>query len=420
LGVAAKLFGSSVFVLRALALVAVAATCVALFRLSHAFEREGTTIGLLAAAFYIGFTATPEGLAGNPELILTPFVLWALVPIVRASVRGSPLGLRAAALAGIWLGIAVQIKTTALVEAAFALAFVAFATAEPRQRSALLLAGIALPTVMLAAAYAAAGQFGAFLDANVSSNARRLGYAIHTNVPFARTLGQEFKAFFPASLLAFGVPFAGADAPARERCALWWIVAWLLLDLLQVFAERERYPHQFLNAMAPAAILGAYSATALLRRFAPTNARLPALALLGAFAIGYHCIGNDVRAVRQLRGENLDSADAAVAYLRKHLGNRTFFDVDDRSLILVMVDRPLTSRYAPGFLTSEPMSQLAGIDGRAELDRIFATRPEVAIHERQNALSESPAEARDVERQLRDYVAVFCAGAHCVYERKAP
>ena len=80
-------------------------------------------------------TASGAGLAANAELILTPFVVWAFVPIVRAAANRSRLDARVAFASGLLLGIAVELKLTALGEAAFALAFAGFAAGAGAGRS---------------------------------------------------------------------------------------------------------------------------------------------------------------------------------------------------------------------------------------------------------------------------------------------
>ena len=419
LGAAVRIFGANIYVLRAIACLSVLATCSGLYAMAAAFASERRAIAWLAVASYAGMTASGAGLAANAELILTPFVVWAFVPIVRAAANRSRLDARVAFASGLLLGIAVELKLTALGEAAFALAFAGFAAGAGAAGILAMAAGIALPSALMLGVYAADGSVPNFLAANVFAMTRRVGFAPSEHVSIVRTIVQQFRSFLPSSLLVLLVPFALPACSSRERRLALWLAAWVVFDFVQVFAEGELYPHQFLDAMAPAAILGAWCAVRILRRTGPQRFVPAILGALGLFALVVHAAPSELLAAGQLRGHGLNDRDALAAYLRTNLAHRTLFVVDDWSLFYALANEPIPSRYAP-FFSSAALARLAGFDAQTEIDRVFATEPQVVLRttDADTAGDEGSAISTDIASHLHAaYSKVFCAGLHCAYSR---
>jgi 4-amino-4-deoxy-L-arabinose transferase-like glycosyltransferase len=256
----------------------------------------GAPAGWTAAAFlFVGLWAPGWGgywaRAQAEELLALPVFAAALAAV--AARDRAPFAL----VAGVLTGMAGLYKIAGL-----AVAFVwpllwlerrRFAAA--LARTALLLAGIAIPWLCASGWFAAHGAFAAFVDGVFR-------YQRHIAAVIAPPVGDVVASF--AVTLARQVPWLLALAAAgiailvaRRRREAVWLTAWLLATSAAVIAQRQLAGYHFLLVIPALALAAALGCVELVRLAAATPwrpARVGALALLaialvlaGKFALSF-------------------------------------------------------------------------------------------------------------------------------------
>lgn len=257
-----RAFEDGVLGVRLLATLFAALGAFALYRIAIALFRPGTTIGIATAIAYLLFSGENSGLAGNTEAFFIPLTLVGFA-LALGNPPGSP-GWPADLAAGLALGLAFQIKFVVLFDlAALSLALVMLAGAPDRAflqriretlpRVVAIAIGFAAPSLAVFVWYAAAGELGAWLGANISAN---LGY-------FDRPFGSFAVPLFAA--INYGPLCVGAGlallfgrrlaASARERRGLLVGAVWIAAVLVGLFLLRRWYEHYFIQLLPPLCLL---------------------------------------------------------------------------------------------------------------------------------------------------------------------
>ncbi|MDO6415070.1 glycosyltransferase family 39 protein [Sphingomonas sp. BIUV-7] len=332
------------------------------------------TAARLAGAASLIFTIVFDGAGGQAPVFYNPLVAGAALIVLRALATPPAEDRRfvaQGALAMALIGIAIQIKYTALFEGV-TMGLALLWTARRRGIdahlpgiAALWIAIAILPTLLAFAAYAAAGHGEAFAYANFVSIGDRPGTA-------AYKLGKRL-----AAIVALGLPLIAAAAVGlrvRQRSdeaqrARLFLLVWLIGAVIGFFALGSLYKHYALPLVAPLAVFAA-PAFDVGRRD-----RWRAIVVLGlglAIAVG-------MSAVRlRARGGEQQSADL-VAAIRPHLTDRLFV-FDGEPALYLLTGAKLASPYAfPNHLNQKKESHAIGTDQSAELRRVIASRPSVVV-----------------------------------------
>ena len=235
----------------------------------------GTGRAAVAAGLVVLLSASTmlQGTDLNTEHLLTlpaaAAVLWAL-SLDRPGTRGGPFAI------GIVGGIAILAKASAgpIVLAAL-IPLLTHRSARGQSGLATIVrfgAGLALPLVVVIAAYAAAGGLDDFVFANWTYNSRYVGEQGFALTPH----GPEAIQFLSGAALCWGLVRLGS---VEGRDVLTWtLLAWLLGAWLGAQASSRGYPHYYAPIVAPAIAL-----LALPPR--PVSGAV-ALARAGALALG--------------------------------------------------------------------------------------------------------------------------------------
>lgn len=331
--------------------------------------------------------------SGQSEVFLVPFLLGALV-LVHDMPRGHAS--RRAAGAMLLAGLALQIKYSVLPQCLF-LGLAALWHFR-RERPLRLLArafGFAalglLPTLLVAALYAARGEFAAFWFANFVSIFER-GAASS-----GRFAAQHLPALAPLIALSAGGIYAAWRAERRPpRTAYLLIVGWAAASLAGIYMLGTVYLYYF-AAFVPAALLLAVPIFDVRQKlgWAP-------LVLAG---IGACLVLNLPRHWELSRRARADVArlEAAIA---PHVGAERCLLVFDGPMVLYqLTESCLPTRYIYSDHLNNPLERSAlGVPQEHEVARILAAKPgAIVVAESTLADRSTPARRHVADAVARHY-----------------
>lgn len=422
LAAAMFLFGKTILAIRLVNDLAIAATAAALYAIGTTLRRDGATIGFTAACFYAAMTISDSGLSAVAESFYAPFIALVFAVVLGRSPAVSARPLCSLAL-GASLAAAVLVKESAAIEAAYAACVVVWYTG---LAAAIPLALGFVSTLGLAIVpYAVTGHLAPFWDANVSSIARRAPIVVPDVAPRRSIVGSQLLAFFPATLLAFGVPFflGSRDTDAELRRTIAIVLGWFVASVATVISIREYLGNHFIGAMAPASLLAAIVVVHAARRLR-WQALVPAAIALAILAhAGYQFVVAAPVAFDRIRSGDVTYGDPSAELARYLVAHRTaremLYVADDRTALYLLADAEPPTRFAyPAHLLDRYQEAIAGVDGPLEIERILATYPDYIVRDRANIPNEDPRGAALLNTALRDrYRIVFAVGQRTIYLR---
>lgn len=341
--------------------------------LTFVLARDLTDRATAAAAglLYVVLTAIYGAHSGNSEAFFVPMML-AMALLVREPEHPRAVArMLGAMLIG---GLALQIKYTVLPQCLF---FGLWALWGQYRRGAglgrlAMLAAAAgalgvLPTALVAAGYALAGHWDAFVFANFISFFDRLPASagrLHKDIVlFLLPLG---------GLALFGLNAARRAAPAPLPPTYMFVLLWLVAALGTVFLPSTVYRY-YLAALVPACVLLS------LPLFPPRpGARLnwpvlvPAALYLALVPFQYALTRDNRAATERLAGAIVPHVDAQ--------GGRCLFVFDGPTALYRMTRSCLPTRFIyPDHLNNALERDALGISQSGEVARILAARPPVIV-----------------------------------------
>ena len=362
--------------------------------------------GRFAALFSVLTSTENEGYLGDSEILAQPFIAAAFLLARVGSARAD-----FAAFAGLCAGCALQMKLSLFP---IALVPLLMLSRERRwQTIAAYAGGFVAPILADVALYAHAGALPVLVDANVGATLRRLaglhGGILRENLPW---FGGELRILAPGIELAL---FALSPRANAGRLATW---GWLAAALISIVGIGEFYDRQFVLIEAPVAVLGGIGLRAALDALGRSPRTTGALALTTfivtfalhdywettqAATIAYH------RAVLRQRTFKEDDYSATVAALRTMPdASRSLYLLQLSPMLYASVGAVAPTRYPYSDHLLDPrLTSMIGISGRAELERIFDTRPDVIATGKVREPRFDQATVSFVEGRLqRDYLRI--------------
>jgi hypothetical protein len=417
-----KLFGLSMLSYRFLADAAVFVTACAIYRIGQVFRTHGELIGLTAALTYVGFSVSDSGTASEAEIFIAPFISVAAALLLPPYIAGRRLRLGPTFVVGVMLGCATQMKATAALEALVFAVLAILAMQRNARAWFVFIAGAALPIVAGAAPYALTGTVPDYLDANIGSIVRRRLVPSHLSV--LELLRQQAEAFFPGIVLALALPRALREAAPDDRRIVAVLIAWCVVDIATVVAVREYLAYQFLPAMVPVSLLSAWIVIRLLGS-RPATARIALAVAVGTMLVhGAGQLTTAAQTLAQRAGGDAYAGDDTArigAYLRAHRGRGNWLYVAlDQPVLYLLTQAPVPTRFPyPPYLTQPEHEHVAGIDGTAEIERIFANHPRYVVFDGP-LTGEQGCELITIAQDLRqEYTPVYAIGDRRVYRRRS-
>ncbi len=396
-------FGESIFAIRLLGVLSVAATGWGLFfALRSAGAAPGT--GYAAALLYAGHSMVQGGVSVNGELLFAPFTTAAIA----LAIHREPSWPRLVGI-GLLVGWALLIKPVAAPEGCLAFALLVgpawWRGAVPWRRLAGLAAAYAalcaLPTFAFGLVYAWKGELAAYLDGSFFAPFRYAQGAAAGDAAW-RIATAMVMLLWPFLLAVVAVGLAAARRPsptpqpitpqdtgdARQRtiprpAATTLGLLWLLAATVAVAGPAQFFPHYFLIWLPPLCLLAACGAAALAERIAPTRPA-PLLALLvGLVALDPWRVDT---ARRLDRGHALLQPDtpariAARIALELPPGAPIFIP-NYQPVVYVLARAAIPTRFPFPIHLTGAYANLAGNSTDGEVGRILATRPVFIVVDR--------------------------------------
>ena len=364
--------GDGIWQYQLLALLSVTATAYVISRIATRFASPMSA--LAAAALYIVWLDIGSGSGGQaPVFYNLPMAVAALF-IVRSIEQpvGSrmPRLIRSGSMAMLLVGLAMQIKYTAVFEGAgFGLALLWFARGEGARPSQIIGAGAVwiacaiLPTAIALLTYAAIGGLDAFMFANFYSIFQRAA-ATAGEIPLRLARLCAFVA--PLAFLGLAPTVKRADASAllvRRFVKIWFGVA-----CFGVLAFGTYFRHYALPIFLPGAIASAtaFDSTARIRRLA-----------FGILAIAI-IIGQLMLAELRRTEGSPDMLNRLVIAMQGHPG--CLFVHKGHPILYLMSNRCRLSRYwMPAHFSKANESGALGINIANETRRILSLKPGLIV-----------------------------------------
>lgn len=352
----------------------------------------------LAGVLYIAWLNLLQGEGGQASVFYALPVALAALLVLRQVNGERPVGRLAAdgALAMLLVGLAVQIKYTAVIEGAFFGVVLLWTAWRARAATSSLIALTALwvslallPTLLAWISFAAMGYGGEWLFANITS------IFLRTPMPMIDWL-EELAGGLGAALLLIIAGLAGWRI-APKTPAVRFIGGWVLAALLALVAMRSFVPHYWIPLTVPLAVLAA-PALAHHRR---AGLILTLVALIaGQWLVGHFIAGKGNGATVERMAKAIGPVGTAPGCL---------FVFDGFPALYQEVDSCLPSRFAfPGHLNGMMEAGSIGVDPVAEVSRIMATRPAAVVLDEPRWSLQNKDTAAVVDRALAaDYVLVL-------------
>ena len=388
---AMTLFGKSIMTIRVLGALCVASTAWLTYRTVRLLDGP-RAVALAASVLYIAQSVVLGGLATNTEILFAPFVSGAMLLGVRAMVAGAGQAprWRDLALMGLLVGYALTIKPVVAPLGCVAFLFLVgpalWRGTLPWRRCggmALAYAGLcALPTVMFGLAYAARGDFQAFLYGSFLAPLTYADGAVSAAEAWARIRDAGTDLLWPLALALValaGLRHRRLVQPAAPLVAM--ALLWLLAAALAVAGPGMWFNHYFVILMAPLSILAAVGAWQLAWRLRPGLA-LPVFAgLVGAVAIHAWAIDTIPRLERGWEAMDPPRQVANIIAQQIRRGEPIFI-ANYHPAVYVMSGAGVPTRFAfPAHLTCA-FDKVTGVDADAEVNRILASRPRIIVVDR--------------------------------------
>jgi len=335
-------------------------------------RRLGSPLGALAAAAaYLIWLDFMEGEAGQAPVFFNLPVLVAAMLTERAVRRGR-LTWRSGLLVMLIVGLAIQIKYTALFEGIF-FGCILLWRAWRGEASLPALAGMAfawiaaalLPTLAAFLAYAALGHGQEFLFANFLSMFGKLPDPWSVSALGLLTIA---GILLPLLLCALFPPAPADDEQRRSRLFVWWWLGAAVAGMLVMGSFST--PQYAMPVLVPMAI----AAAPRLGAFRPDR-RLVWLFLALCFAIAQLVLVS----LQNLKGR---AAEAAAITRAATPTRGCLYVYDGYPALYRLTHSCLLTRFVfPGHLNmaNENSARALGIDPAAEVRRILAQRPETIV-----------------------------------------
>ena len=349
-------------------LVATAVVALTAFAIYRAACKLGDKSGaLIAACLYIIWLDFLEGEGGQAELFFNLSMVGAALLTWRAVETQRHVGRRGGAATAL-VGIALQIKYTTVFEGIFFGLALMWAQWRASRRGAALVCRAALwiaialaPTLLALLSYAYHGALLAYVFATFQSNFGRLADPVAAQ---SNGLAEAIGILSPL-LVCAGLGLR------RARPGVSFVGLWLGAAVLGYLGFKSFLTlHYAIPVLVPATIAAAPLFAQVARRRI-----LPWLFLALAFVASQIAIARTT----YIKGGR-DTARALAAAAQPHHG--CIFVYDGYPALYMLTHSCLPTRWPfPGHLDSsnEASARAIGVDPRAELRRILATRPEVII-----------------------------------------
>ncbi|WP_174285588.1 hypothetical protein [Sphingomonas bacterium] len=357
---------TGVYVYQAMALAAVVATAAPIVRLARI---AGWSRGaLMAGVLYILWIDLADGQGGQSPVFYNALMAGAVALVAGAVPERRR---RAGVLAMALVGCALQVKYSALFEGVWIGLWLMWDEHRVTRSigraigyGAVLCTVALVPTMLAAGTYVAIGQGQAFVYANFLSILQR-----HADAPAVRLDNAIVALALLGPLLLLAL--AGIGAPrgdAQQRSVRGFLRGWLAVAVFGLVVFGGWYNHYTLPVMLPATLCTAAFFG---------DRRIGRWLAIPAMVAGF--VGGQLVVASALHHRGSPAEFAAVVRAIGPGPGSLYVDIGDPALY-TFTGRHALSRYLfPSHLQIAREAGAIGVDQAAEVDRIFARRPEVVV-----------------------------------------
>jgi hypothetical protein len=319
--------------------------------------------GLRAGLAYVLLLGPIDGYGAQSPVFYSLFVALAALLVVRQQ-PGQAASRRDFA-AMLLCGLALTIKQTTLFEGAFLGCWILFRLHQSGARparlirdGALLALTGALPTLLIAAGYAASGHWDAWWNAMVTSNLAK------ASLP-AEAIRSQAASILVRTAPIWVLAAIGLATAARNRA---FVTGWIVFALLGFLSVPNFFVHYALPLMLPLSVAAGVV-------FARTDhGRIAFLVTMALCLFWWHPTNRDHAR------KSIASTDALAAAVRAHAGDRDLFVYDGPPALYDLTGKRFLSPLVfPDHLNHANELNVAGIDTNAEIARVLALRPGAVV-----------------------------------------
>ncbi len=392
------------------------------------FDDWDHAIGVAAGLAFILFTLANGGVAAQGELFHNACGLFALFVLLRAMQREHGVRWTDCAIAGLSLGIGIQIKQSVVFDTGAILVGLFLLTSPARSRAVLahihiLLPGTAIlcfaslvPTLLVMSIYAGSGHWDAWVAANITAHQVFYGLNRPFEVdPALRAVWEQAPLWFAGALATVLLPRLARDH-GEVRAGL-FLVTWVAAIASCIWFLRIASDHYFLQFLPPLSLLtGLLIGRVILTAIPVHQARVGVMGLLvglSLFAIAKEPLIHSSYILwdRVVRGEQLagDTPRRIAADLKPELRpDDAIYVLGFQPLVYYLTGAKLATRFA---FTGLPHRDYPGRDGcpwveqKAEMQRVLDSRPRFIVVEDGVFLRELKPEVKNLltEALARNY-----------------
>jgi hypothetical protein len=367
------------------------------------FDDEDRSIGLAAGLGYVTFSTATGGIAAQGEIFHNAFAALAAFMLLREAARPMGPSWGTFALAGLSLGIGIQVKQSVIFDTA-ALAIGILIVRAPLRREmprllrslapryVLLALAAAVPTLAVIGAYAATGQLDAWIAGNIT--AHRVFYGLER--PFE--LHPALWTVWEQAPLWAGATGALVAAPRlvvapHETRSLLFLALWVLsIVVCQIFL-RIASDHYFLQFLPSLTLLAGFALgrgiLAVLSEGARRLVLLGAVAALSLYAVAkYPLIHSAYILAERWTTSDRNAGDTprriAADVNPKLRPGDALYVIGFQPIVYFLTQASIPTRFA---FTGLPSRDIPGRDGcpwvdqATEMKRILDTRPRFIVVE---------------------------------------
>jgi 4-amino-4-deoxy-L-arabinose transferase-like glycosyltransferase len=409
-------FGESILAIRLLGCIAVAISCLLLYRIARTTfgpERVGP---MAAAATYALFSLSSGGLATNTEILFAPFAIGAVALMIGwwVAATGSP-SMRRSAGAGLLLGLGTFIKLIVVFDALFVSLLLVAGWWRDRgslgtglrwlaTRLAALAAGAATPWIIGAVTFALLGAWHEFIFSNFTFNMGNISDRAFT-VPVLWLTAQRLMTESGLLWLGFAAGTALAVSRPRwisaaDRRLLAALLTWAVLATAAAVSLRSPILHYYLQPVPALSLITALVFSRLWSR----GARLPGAVRVGLVVL---LLVPQIRLVaeRWRHVIELEDVPATVAeYVQQRVAPGDYIYVANyQPVIYLLTETRSPTRWAfPQFLVLSSFRERLGTDLEQEMASLFAHRPRYVIVDTNKGILVDPAYYRVLHERYLD------------------
>lgn len=391
---ASAAFGDGVIGYQLLAWLSVSFTALMLFVMARRLVRFWPA--LAGAAAYVAWLPLFGGIGGQaPVFYNLPVAGAAMLTLAQVSRGGAGSLTLAGCLAMLLMGIALQIKYSAVFEGIYFGLCLLWAGWKAGRRPARLAGdamvwiGCALaPTLAAFIVYWRLGEAWLFVHANFVS-------VLADEVPLAPGLVRLFwqvlglTPFWLCGWLAFRHWRAAAEHGRREAL---WLLGWAAAAFGGYLAFGNWFDHYVLPLLAPFSLVAALAFAIVAR-----------MRLAAGLVVGLGLAASLSRAAVDMadRGQAADLARVA-ALAERHRGSGCIYVTEDLPALYRVTRSCLTTRYIfPEHLALRRFTRSLGVDQAGELRRVMARRPSVVVRLDDPGSDYAPAARAVLDAELR-------------------